>query len=141
MLSIRLVEEMGHNNISPQMLLAALIPKTSGVALRMLELGVEITDEVRRSLLHESGEEMRLIANPEGLVRWYRFDKLVQGKGETLRVGNCAGLVNPDVPFDDDHSLTTGARAKKSPVNEPHHAQKRSSDIFISQQRNLASHL
>ena len=82
----------------------------------MLELGVEITDEVRRSLLNESGDEMRLIANPEGLVRWYRFDKLVQGKGETLRVGNCAGLVNPDVPLDYDHSLTTGAHAEKSPV-------------------------
>lgn len=113
-LSIAMIEEMGRNKISPQMLCAALTPKTSQEALRMLELGAEITDDVRRSLLDESGEAMRLIADPEGLVRWYRFDRRVQGEGETLRVGNCAGFVNPDVPLDDDHSLTSGTHAKRA---------------------------
>ena len=112
--SMILVEEMKHK-ISPEMLRATLKPNTAEVALHLLELGAEITDEDRCSLFKESGNAMSLIANPQGLARWYSFDKLVEGEGSTLRVGNCAPFVNPDLPHDDDHSLISAFEFGEAP--------------------------
>ena len=94
--------------ISPEMLRVLITPETAQAAQQLLELGAEITNEVRNGLLNESDHFIRLYserADTEGLVRWYSFDKLVQGEGETLRVGNCAHLVNPEVLSQDDQSL------------------------------------
>ena len=94
--------------VSADMFLAMAKPRTAGVALKLIkEKGFEVGDELMEALTMTSDA---IQIDPEldasTLSRWYTFDDNgVEGEGESLRVTNRAGEVNPDLDVDETQSL------------------------------------